>query len=420
MRVAVCVRPCVGFRAVSGFDDDLFGEDILLFKQHLERTLHLIQRELALMESRENGDQHIGVMLNIVQIEVVFIIVVSAFVGVEIALQILLHLAILRFCAQHRIILAEIGGSDNRRAGRGEHRTRADSGTEQNEKGNSDADPDEDLLVFLKKLLDLVGHLFTELLAGILCGSPGSLRTGISCSGIFLLDVLLLVVLVHVLLLHLRMLLLISLILELRIRSIRLVFQLGDLLVGLVDAAFPMMTEMPSGSLSGDLRFMRRLNRRVFLFDLMDFAVNAGGESVTDLADGFVCLELQLALALRLFQLILKMKAGFALAGLFIEDTLFLENLVRGQLLTGGIQTLMRLLGLPFELLHPLRGRDGIVRDRLCGGSLRRLGENGIRVNCFNRRGLAQLVGDNRFSNHRAGMRRNAVLLQNRGLERSL
>ena len=57
------------------------------------------------------------------------------------------------------------------------------------------------------------------------------------------------------------MLLLISFILELRISDIRLVFQLGDLLIGLVDAAFPMMTEMPSGSLGGDLRFMRRLNR---------------------------------------------------------------------------------------------------------------------------------------------------------------
>ena len=361
MRVAVCIRPCVDLRAVSGFDDNLFGEDVLLFKQHLERTLHLIQRELALMESRENGDQHIGVMLNIVQIEVVFIVVVSAFVGVEIALQLLLHPAILRFRAEHRVILAEIRGSDNRRAGRGEHRTRADSGTEQNEKGNSDADPDKYLLVLLKELLDLVGRLLTELLAGILCGSPGGLRPGISCSGIFLLDALLLVVLVHVLLLHLRMLLLISLILELGVSYIRLVFQLGNLLIGLVDAAFPMMTEMPRGSLSGDLRFMRRLNRRVFLLDLMDFAVNAGGESVTDLADGFVCLELQLALALRLFQLILKMKAGFALAGFLIKDTLFLENLVRGQLLTGGIQTLMRLLRLPFELLHPLCGLDGIV-----------------------------------------------------------
>ena len=127
---------------------------------------------------------------------------------------------------------------------------------------------------------------------------------------------------------------------------------------------------------------------------------------------------MQLAFALGLFQLILKMKAGFALAGFLIKDTLFLENLVRGQLFTGGIQTLMRLLGLPFELLHPLRGRDGIVRDRLCRGSLRRLRENGVRIHSFNRRGLAQLVRNNRFGNHRAGVRRNAVLLQSRRLER--
>ena len=152
----------------------------------------------------------------------------------------------------------------------------------------------------------------------------------------------------------------------------------------------------------------------------MDFAVNAGSEGVTDLADGFVCLELQLALALRLFQLIFKMKAGFALAGFLIKDTLFLENLVRGQLLTGGIQPIMRLLRFSFELLHPLRGRNGIVRDRLRRGSLRRLRENGVCIHGFNRRGLAQLVRNNRFGNHRAGMRRNAVLLQSRRLERSL
>ena len=123
IEVFVCIRPCVGLRAVSGFDNDLFGEDVLLFKQHLERTLHLVQRELSLMESRENGDQHIGVMLNIIQIEVIFVIVMSAFIVIQIALQLLLHPAILRLRAQHRVILAEIGGSDNRRAGRGEHRT---------------------------------------------------------------------------------------------------------------------------------------------------------------------------------------------------------------------------------------------------------------------------------------------------------
>lgn len=97
------------------------------------------------------------------------------------------------------------------------------------------------------------------------------------------------------------MLLLISLILELCIRSIRLMFQLGDLLIRLVDAAFPMMSEMPNGSLGSDLRLMRRLDRRVFLLDLMDFAVNAGSEGVTDLADSFVRLKLQFPFALGLF-----------------------------------------------------------------------------------------------------------------------
>ena len=180
------------------------------------------------------------------------------------------------------------------------------------------------------------------------------------------------------------------------------------------------MTEMPCGGLCDNLCFVRPLDRRVFLLDLMDFAVNAGGESVTDLADGFIRFKLQLSFALWFLQLILKMKAGFALSGLFIKDALLLENLVRGQLLTGSVQSLMCLLGLPFELLHPLRGRDGIVRDRLCRGGFRRLSENGICIHCFNRRGLAQLVRNNRFGNHCASMRRNAMLLQSRGLERRL
>ena len=107
------------------------------------------------------------------------------------------------------------------------------------------------------------------------------------------------------------MLLLISLILELCISSIRLMFQLGDLLIGLVDAFFSVMTEMPCGGLGDNLCFMRRLNRRVFLFDLMDFAVNAGSEGVTDLADGFICFKLQLAFALLAFSAHPQNEGGF-------------------------------------------------------------------------------------------------------------
>lgn len=97
------------------------------------------------------------------------------------------------------------------------------------------------------------------------------------------------------------MLLLISLILELRISYIRLMFQLRDLLIGLVDAFFSVMTEMPCGGLCDNLCFVRRLNRRVFLLDLMDSAVNAGSEGVSDLADGFVCFKLQFPFAFGFF-----------------------------------------------------------------------------------------------------------------------
>ena len=89
MGVAVLVRPCVGFRTIPGFHHHILGQNVLAVKEHLERTLHLIQRELALMESRENGDQHIGVMLDFVQIETVFVIAgVQAFVVVKFVLQV--------------------------------------------------------------------------------------------------------------------------------------------------------------------------------------------------------------------------------------------------------------------------------------------------------------------------------------------
>ena len=41
--VRICNRPRAGtgFCAVSGFADDLFGEDILLFKKHIQRPLYL-------------------------------------------------------------------------------------------------------------------------------------------------------------------------------------------------------------------------------------------------------------------------------------------------------------------------------------------------------------------------------------------
>ena len=122
---------------------------------------------------------------------------------------------------------------------------------------------------------------------------------------------------------------------------------------------------------------MRRLNRRIFLFDLMDFAINAGSEGVTDLANVILCLKLQLSFALGLFQLILKMQAGFALAGFFIEDALFLENLVRCLLYTSIPDALRRELlkdafhgSIPIQPVISVVGADRrlkmCIRDSLC------------------------------------------------------
>lgn len=53
---------------------------------------------------------------------------------------------------------------------------------------------------------------------------------------------------------------------------------------------------MPDSRLSNDLRSVSCLDCGVVMLNLMDFAMNTGGKRVTDLSDGFVCLELQLVL----------------------------------------------------------------------------------------------------------------------------
>ena len=207
-------------------------------------------------------------------------------------------------------------------------------------------------------------------------------------------------------------------IVQLRVGNLSPMFQLGHLLIGLVCLILPVMAVMTGSGFRKDFGLVRSFNGRVVLLGLVDFAVNDGSKGVSDLIYRLFRLELELTRLLGRLDLILKVKTGFVFAGFLIKDALLLENLVRGQILTAGIQTLMRLFRFSFELLNPLRGRDSIVHDRLCGSSFSRLRKYSIRVNCLNRRGLAQLVRDNRFCNNRTGMRGNAVRLQNRRFER--
>ena len=52
------------------------------------------------------------------------------------------------------------------------------------------------------------------------------------------------------------------------------------------------MLIMVQNSLTGNFCFMGGFYTGVFLFDLMDFAVDAGGKGITDLTDGLVRLKL--------------------------------------------------------------------------------------------------------------------------------
>ena len=66
------------------------------------------------MEHRQNGDQHIGIVLNAVQVEVVLVIVVGAFVAVQVVLELRLHTAVSSLRRQHFLVLGWVGSRAHR------------------------------------------------------------------------------------------------------------------------------------------------------------------------------------------------------------------------------------------------------------------------------------------------------------------
>ena len=78
---------------VAGVCGNVLGQDVLALEQHIEVGSHLIERPLAAFEGCEQGYEHIGVVLNVVKVEVVLVVVVRGLVAVEIVLQLGLHRA---------------------------------------------------------------------------------------------------------------------------------------------------------------------------------------------------------------------------------------------------------------------------------------------------------------------------------------
>ena len=104
--VCPCLRP-IAYLHLHGL-----RQDILLFKEHLQFSLNLVDGEHPFMERRENGDQHIRVMLDLIQIKTVFVISgVQSLIVVQLILKLLLQFAVGRLRSQHIRVLGEIRGS---------------------------------------------------------------------------------------------------------------------------------------------------------------------------------------------------------------------------------------------------------------------------------------------------------------------
>ena len=103
LTVCPCLRPIVHLHFHG------LRQDVLLFKEHLQLRLNRVDGEHPFMERRENGDQHIRVMLDLIQIKTVFVISgVQSLIVVQLILKLLLQFAVGRLRSQHIRILGEI------------------------------------------------------------------------------------------------------------------------------------------------------------------------------------------------------------------------------------------------------------------------------------------------------------------------
>ena len=85
--VIVGVAAGSDLHAVSGFRLHGLRKDILLFKEHIEDTTDLRDRPLSAHQRGDCGNQDIGIVFDVVQLIVVFVVIVLGFVVVQPCLQ---------------------------------------------------------------------------------------------------------------------------------------------------------------------------------------------------------------------------------------------------------------------------------------------------------------------------------------------
>ena len=187
----------VSLAIMPGLHHDTLGKDILLLKEHIQRHLYLVQRPLSLMIGGEDRNEHIGVMPDLVQVEVVFVVGMGTLVGVQVVLQLRLHPSIGGLRAQHGLVGRGIGGAgDARHAALHQHGTGGHAVEEERDYQKQARSNQKALFVPPRKVCRLTA-LFRRLLCrlgrvrGSLPNGGGGL-TGAAGGGILPLDGLLL------------------------------------------------------------------------------------------------------------------------------------------------------------------------------------------------------------------------------------
>ncbi|CAN4072763.1 Non-heme chloroperoxidase, partial [Dysosmobacter welbionis] len=254
----------------------ILGQNVLAVKEHLQRTLYLLQRPCPLPERRENGDQHIGVVLDVIQIEVVLVVVMGALVAVQIILQLVLHGAVGGLGPQHIRILGGVGaGGDgtHKAVAHGGHRGKA--GLERQQQDQAEGSGQQPHRMFFRIRYHLLRQLaggadgFFRCLAALLRRLPH-----LFC--VLALDLLLLQIPGQsASLLHFRVFLhgLAVVIIRrgLGMPAFRPPDRPGRVLS---DLLFDKARAMPQYRLTGQLRAVRSLGAHILMLDLVDFSMD--------------------------------------------------------------------------------------------------------------------------------------------------
>ena len=179
--VALAVRP--RFRPIPCFSGHGLGEDVLLVKEHLQIPLHLVQGEHPFVKRRQDGQQHIGVMLDLVQVKVILVVIVGGLVGVQVFLQLGLHLTVGGLGPGQVRVLRKIGGAHQAGGAAPKHGGAGLHQAHNQHKHQADPAHDEKGVLVLR---NEAAQLLSGGPAALLCrrgGSLGRLARGLGCAG---------------------------------------------------------------------------------------------------------------------------------------------------------------------------------------------------------------------------------------------